>query len=408
MKPSTRVMSLALAAMLMASVFVIVGLIMLPTYPNHSASAGAYPGTNGKIAFQRNSYTIYVENPDGTDRRFLTSNGSYNPSWSPDAKKIAFTSIRDGNQEIYVMNANGSSQTRLTSNSVPDSGPTWSPDGKKIAFTHNYDIYVMNADGSNQTPLMTNSANDYEPSWSPDGKKIAFTTDRDGLAKVYLMNSDGSGQDALSGLGFASPNWSPDAKKIAFVEGAQNDIYVINVNGTGLTKLTNSPGRDAFPSWSPDGTKIAFASDRDLVPMPDGGFCYCRFQIYTMNADGTNQRRVSNTTTEDSQPSWGVRIPAGDIFSPDTTITSASYQNGKELTNGQRISQPKVSFAFNGEDNIGISGFECKIDSDPFSPCTSPANYKVSIGEHAFSVRAIDVSGNTDPTPATFTWIRGK
>ena len=100
------------------------------------------------------------------------------PSWSPNATKIAFSSARDGNHDIYVMNADGSNRTRLTDNSAIDLNPSWSPDGSMIAFSSDRDgkmgrwtvpneIYVMNADGSNQTRLTNNPADDTEPSWSP-------------------------------------------------------------------------------------------------------------------------------------------------------------------------------------------------------------------------------------------------
>ncbi|MCJ7435292.1 MAG: zinc-ribbon domain-containing protein, partial [Anaerolineales bacterium] len=96
--------------------------------------------------------------------------------------RIAFVSNRDGNAEIYVMETNGSNQTRLTNNfeQMQDGFPAWSPDGQKIAFVSNRDdkdeIYVMNADCSNQIRLTDNQAGDYYPDWSPDGKKIAFVS----------------------------------------------------------------------------------------------------------------------------------------------------------------------------------------------------------------------------------------
>ena len=116
--------------------------------------------------------------------------------------RIAFESIRDGNLEIYVMNADGSNQTRLTDNPASDSDPTWSADGQKIAFASNRDgnwqIYIMNADGSNQTRLTNNQADDAYPAWSPDGQRIAFTSNRDGNLEIYVMNPDGSQQSRLT------------------------------------------------------------------------------------------------------------------------------------------------------------------------------------------------------------------
>jgi len=100
------------------------------------------------------------------------------PAWSPNGTKIAFQSSRDGNPEIYVMNADGSNSTRLTENRANDEFPVWSPDGSKIAFISNrdgqQDIYIMNADGSNVTRLTDNSIREISLSWSPDGTKIAF------------------------------------------------------------------------------------------------------------------------------------------------------------------------------------------------------------------------------------------
>ena len=160
-----------------------------------------------KIAFTSNrdgNEEIYLMNAEGSGLTNLTNNAAndFSPAWSPYGKKIAFTSYRDGNEEIYVMNADGSGQINLTNNAADDLYPAWSPDGKKIAFTSyrggNDEIYVMNADGSGQTNLTKNAAYDANPTWSPEGKKIAFMSYRDGNYEIYVMNSDGSGQTNLT------------------------------------------------------------------------------------------------------------------------------------------------------------------------------------------------------------------
>ena len=130
--------------------------------------------------------------------------------------KIAFNSDRDGNWEIYVMNPDGSGQTRLTNNNYNDKWPSWSPDGTKIAFSRdlngNWEIYTMNADGSGQTRLTNNNGPwDLGASWSPDGTKILFISHRDGDSDIYLMNPDGTNQTDLtnSPAGDGSPSWRP-------------------------------------------------------------------------------------------------------------------------------------------------------------------------------------------------------
>jgi hypothetical protein len=140
-----------------------------------------------------NSYA----NADRTELKTLkrlTNNSAFDlsPSWSPDGKKIAFDSLRDGNYEIYVMNVDGSGIKRLTNSPAHDGVPSWSPDGKKIAFSSDRDgndeIYVMNADGSDQKRLTNNPAVDGCPSWSPDGKKLAFVLLRDDNPEIYIMD----------------------------------------------------------------------------------------------------------------------------------------------------------------------------------------------------------------------------
>ena len=148
----------AISITVSAIVLVIVSAVMM-----EPASSGTFPGTNGKIVFTQGS-TVSVMDADGSNRTVLAGVAfEHDPSWSPDGSKIAFTSTRDGNEQIYVMDADGSSQTNISNNSENEDFPSWSPDGSKIAFRSGRDgttnIYVMDSDGSNQTRLNSNSAN---------------------------------------------------------------------------------------------------------------------------------------------------------------------------------------------------------------------------------------------------------
>ena len=262
-------------------------------------ASAAFPGVNGKIAFSTNrdgNSEIYVMEPDGTNQTRLTNATGTDmyPHWSPDGSKIAFDSSRDGGPEIYVMNADGSGQTQLTNSPGESRQARWSPDGTKIAFASNrtgvWQIYVMNADGSAQTQLV-GAGDNWGPSWSPDGAKIAFGTSRAGNYDVYVMNTDGNGQTVLAGGtgNQSAPNWSPGGTRLAYM--TSSGISVMNADGSDQFSLTSTS--DAFPAWSPDGTRIAFQSTR-------GGST----DIYVMNADGSAQTAIGATGATEAMADW--------------------------------------------------------------------------------------------------------
>ena len=275
---------------------------------------------------------IYTVNSDGSSLTRLT-NGGYNvsPIWSPDGTKIAFCSARDGNSEVYIMSPDGSNQINLSKNGAFDDGPAWSPDGRSIAFCSNrnathLEIYTLNIENGQIFRLTRSSGNDMNPVWSPDGNKIAFTSERDGNLEIYVMNADGSNQINLTKhpSDDLQPAWSSDNKKIAFTRKDGGDIWTINADGSDLRNLTKYSGNvmeggsDIEPAWSPDGSKIAFASDRVFASATKSGNSWN--SIYTMNPDGSDQKIISNyeMLREDRVPSWMPNIkpvlpPALDI-----------------------------------------------------------------------------------------------
>ena len=230
--------------------------------------------------------------------------------------QIAFTSGRDGNSEIYVMDADGRNQRRLTHHPAEDGWPSWSPDGQKIAFSSyrnggNIQIFVMDSDGQNPIRL-TNEANDKNPAWSPDGKKIAF----DGYGEkglpgavwtiqIYVMDSDGKNRERLTNgpAHNLNPSWSPDSQRIAFesTRHVATEIYVMNANGTKQERLTDNRVVDEDPSWSPDGQRIAFSSSLVFrgFDAREGDN-----EIYVMDSDGNNRRMLTDNVVDDVHPSW--------------------------------------------------------------------------------------------------------
>jgi len=230
--------------------------------------------------------------------------------------KIAFVSDRDGNNEIYVMNADGTGVTRLTNDRADDVDPAWSPDGRRIAFAKDGQIHVMNADGSGVTNLTSDFSVNRGPAWSPDGRRIAFHSDRDAdgnfvIFEIYTMAADGTVPIRLTDLpgDHSSAAWSPDGRTIAFVcqdfsSASARQICAMNADGTDVRVLTDNARdqRDADPSFSPDGRKIVFTRT---------GYGYDgKAEVVTMNPDGSDLNRLYN----------GFYVNANHpVFAPDGT-----------------------------------------------------------------------------------------
>jgi len=236
--------------------------------------------------------------------------------------RIVYSSVEG---DLWVVDADGSHRRRLTdSDAGTDSSPTWSPDGTRVAFRTTRgspsgpdpsNIFVINTDGSGErqlTPARGAAAGGLFPAWSPDGNSIAYSNG----SGINLVRPDGRGRRPLGVAGECSV-WSPDGSELMFCsngvnrgEGVDNwDVFVMDADGTNLRRLTSNVAQDYPGAWSPDGTQIAFFSRRD----GDG-------DVYVMDADGANLRRVTN------QPG----AQAADAWLPDGRLVIGSAQEGVE------------------------------------------------------------------------------
>jgi TolB protein len=281
--------------------------------------------------------------PNGSDRKRLTdpvepqsdASGASSPAWSPDGTRIAYAAqvgTREEDQglsEIYVMNADGTGQKRLTTNEDFDGDPAWSPDGTRIAFTRatgvgtdavRSGIAVMDADGrsARQITRARGSSFDGTPAWSPDGSRIVFTRatfgerSEDATFDLFTVAPDGTGLKKIV-PGGGDPSWSPDGTRIAYASirdrlgitcfqecATSGEIYVADADGRRQRRLTRTEADEGSPAWSPDGRRIAFVSDESNRQEHEN-------EIYVMNADGSRVRRLTQNQVWDLEPAWRPR-----------------------------------------------------------------------------------------------------
>ena len=233
---------------------------------------------------------------------------------APATSKIAFSSWRGGNLDIYLMNPDGSEEVQLTHHRRRDAGPKWSPTGEQILFDSDrdgapgdWDLYLMNADGSNVRRVFPKSAARGNPSWSPDGKQIIYNYGGIGNSVIYIGTIDGKKEERVA-IGYW-PIWSPDSTEIAFLTGALNRprrITVLNLK-TERQKFLPFPEVPMWvrhPAWSPEGDRLAFAWYNPAEFRQED---FKLETIYIVNRDGTELQQIIEEGKRAVEPVWSPR-----------------------------------------------------------------------------------------------------
>lgn len=280
-----------------------------------------------RIVFAANrggTFDLYSVNADGSDLRLVLGGpmDEYEADVSPDGKSIVFVRAVGLNccgpaSDIYIAKIDGTGVRLLTpaDPAVDDYRPQWSPDGKTIAFSRGTNggspsnIYTVRPDGSGLDQLTheSASANNF-PAWAPDGSELAFVSSRRGSTEIWIMDADGSHQRAITAkpAGF-SPQWSPTGHRIVFRSGRDggmaDELYTVRSDGTGLARLTTDSHAAIAPTWSPDGRRIAFVSLRDIACISP----QCPTQLWVMDADGTDARRITDPPLTAAFPDYSPR-----------------------------------------------------------------------------------------------------
>jgi Tol biopolymer transport system component len=312
------------------------GLVLLAGLVLAAPAAATFPGTNGRIAFSQGDVfpdgdlslhsQVFTVDPDGGDIVQLTdvakSRSAALPDWSPDGSRIAFQSNRSGDFGIWLMNADGSGQVRLTGRAgFGDFYPSWSPDGRRLLYSHCAEalgmgfffdcaIAVIDADAGNRETLLGSGHWLYSrPQFSPDGHQIAFSSDRGGFqGAIWVMNADGSSPRRITKPRLRAfwPDWAPSGDRILFADHCcvkHSNIYTVRPDGSDLQRITGLKASSldaAFAGYSPDGTRVTFSFNKGCPTHPP--FCN---HFYTMAADGSDFQKVVTGRSDTLLTDWG-------------------------------------------------------------------------------------------------------
>jgi len=240
---------------------------------------------------------VYLMDADGSNQRAITGHQSISlsPDWSPTGMEIAYVSYFSGAPGIYLVNVESGVKTPVLTSGNLNISPSFSPSGSRMVFARsvgagNTEIFVSDRDGSNLRQLTHSSGIDTNPEWSPSGQRIAFTSSRTGSPQVYLMDAEGANLRRVTFDGDYNDgaSWSPDGTRLVYASRRRGsfDIAVADVVTLESRLMTNGGGSYETPSFSPDGKRIVFTIKKAAGNQN-------RTQIYIMDADGANVRQVT-------------------------------------------------------------------------------------------------------------------
>jgi TolB protein len=238
----------------------------------------------------------------------------YHPSFGPSGERIVFSSDCEGPWGVYVMNADGTMPRRLTERGMEARMPRWSPDGASVVFQSNraghWDVYSIAANGTGLRRLTDDPAADTSPAFSPDGTRVLFASDRAGSNELYVMPTAGGPATPITrdrSVGFR-PAWAPDGSHVLFrasspprrEDGAPGQFFRVRPDGAEAGVVGGGPRREFNPSYAPDGARIAFDAHRHGAWDSDDGL----WEIWVMNADGSERRMLTSDSVNDWGPAW--------------------------------------------------------------------------------------------------------
>jgi len=243
-----------------------------------------------KPPFGPQELRIWTMRPDGSGAKQFPVAGTSEPAFSPDGRRLVYYHWEDG---LWVANLDGTNAEHIVRNTTV-ARPRWSPDGKKIAFygrhgpSGNLYIFTVNPDGSDERQVTAGK----EPTWSPDSKRIAYSTCINSTCGIYVVNAAGGTPTRLTDDVGSEPAWSPDGTKIAYQANA--DIWIMNPDGGNRRRLTTGTGNEGLPAWSPDSRSIYYLTDQNRTA----------WAMYVMDANGSNQHKVIDIVADPDNWGW--------------------------------------------------------------------------------------------------------